>query len=86
MWTSNKKNYRVYTADESAFISEYGERLFCSWESLQEQHKAEYKELEAYYSEFTILLSQYYEDLKLYALMVRNVPLYNISNDAMSVL
>jgi hypothetical protein len=86
MWTSNKKNYRVYTADESAFISEYGERLFCSWESLQEQHKAEYKELEAYYSEFTILLSQYYEDLKLYALMFRNVPLYNISNDAMSVL
>ena len=49
MWTSNKKYYREYTADESAFISEYGERLFCSWESLQEQHKAEYKELEAYY-------------------------------------
>ncbi len=48
--------------------------------------KDEYKELERFYSDFYTLYSDHYEDLKLYALMYRNIPLYKCANDVYSVL
>lgn len=77
---------RSYTDEDIAFIKEYGVPLLGRWENISNEHKAEYKELEAKYESFHDLLSHHYEDLKLYALMYRNVPLYNICNDAMSIL
>lgn len=75
-----------YTEEQKAFIRKYGERLLDSWERMNESQKQEYQKIENYYSIFANLLSEHYEDLKLYALMYRNVALYNCDKDPISVL
>lgn len=83
----NKKNYTTeYTEEQKAFIRKYGESSLDSWERMNESQRREYQEIENYYSIFTNLLSEHYEDLKLYALMYRNVALYNCDKDPISVL
>ncbi len=56
------------------------------WERMTDEQKADYEKLERYCSDFATLFSEHYEDLKLYAIMYRNVPLYNIENDFYSIL
>ena len=75
-----------YTEEQKAFILKYGESQLDSWERMDDSQKKEYHEIEDYYSIFANLLSEHYEDLKLYALMYRNVPLYNCDKDPISVL
>ena len=75
-----------YTDEQKTFIRKYGESLLDSWERMNDSHKREYQEIENYYSIFANLLSEHYEDLKLYALMYRNVALYNCDKDPISVL
>ena len=83
----NKKNYTTeYTEEQKAFICKYGESSLDSWERMNESQRREYQEIENYYSIFANLLSEHYEDLKLYALMYRNVALYNCDKDPISVL
>lgn len=81
-----KEVIRIYNEEEKAFIHKYGECNLYSWECMSDSQKQEYQELENYYSIFAKLFSEHYEDLKLYALMYRNIPLYNSNNDALSVL
>lgn len=76
---------RKYNEKELAFINKYGESTFLFWEPLSESQKADYWELERLYGDFFELYKDHYEDLKLYALMYRNVPLYNITNDILSM-
>ena len=75
-----------YTEEQKTFIRKYGERLLDSWERMNDSQKQEYQKIENYYSIFANLLSEHYEDLKLYALMYRNVALYNCDKDPISVL
>ncbi len=77
---------RTYSEEEKSFIEKYGETALYKWEYMDDSLKKKYKELEAYYEDFATLYSEHYEDLKLYALMYRNVPLYNCANDVYSIL
>lgn len=77
---------RTFTDEEMTFINKYSKDILYCWESMTDFQKQEYKELEKYYSDFANLFSEHYEDLKLYSLMYRNVPLYNCSNDPISIL
>lgn len=61
-------------------------KQFILWENSSDSQKAEYKELELLYLAFCELYTEHYDDLKLYALMYRNVPLYNIYKDIYSML
>jgi hypothetical protein len=83
----NKRFFEVkYTEEQRSFIRKYGEDQLYSWERMNDSQKKEYQEIENYYSVFANLLNEHYEDLKLYALMYRNVPLYNCDKDPISVL
>ena len=75
-----------YTEEQKTFIRKYSESLLDSWDRMNDSQKREYQEIENYYSIFGNLLSEHYEDLKLYALMYRNVVLYNCDKDPISVL
>ena len=92
VWDCGLKDFSPIKCNEEeiAFIKKWGLHTAKStlpiWICTDNSRKAEYYELEENYSLFSELLNEYYEDLKLYALMYRNVPLYNISNDALSVL
>lgn len=77
---------RTFTDEEMTFIRKYSEDILYCWERMTDSQKKEYKELEKYYSDFANLFSEHYEDLKLYSLMYRNVPLYNCNNDPISIL
>ncbi len=74
------------TEEDIAFESKYGEDIVHIWRWLDDAIKEEYEELKKYYQIFATLYTEHYEDLKLYALMYRNVPLYHCANDAFSVL
>ena len=76
---------RKYNEEEQKFIHKYGESSFLIWETLSDSQKADYFELEQLYSDFFELYRDHYDDLKYYALMYRNVPLYNITNDLLSM-
>ena len=76
---------RKYNDSERAFILKYGDRSFEIWETLSESQKTEYLELEKLYKDFFELYREYFDDLKFFALMYRNVPLYNITNDLLSM-
>ena len=69
---------------ETKFIKTYGEFNYQVWETLSHSQKEEYRELEQLCSDYYMLYKDHYDDLKLYALMYRNVPLFNI--DLRSVL
>ena len=76
---------RKYNEEEQEFIRKYGKSSFLIWETLSDSQKADYFELEQLYSDFFELYRDHYDDLKYYALMYRNVPLYNITNDLLSM-
>ena len=76
---------RKYNEEEKEFIRKYSESSFLIWETLSDSQKADYFELEQLYADFFELYKDHYEDLKLYALMYRNVPIYNITNDILSI-
>ena len=80
----------VYTEEDKLFIEKYGEKYGDSswkfWKELTEEEKSNYKELESYYTTYKELFENHYDDLKLYALMYRNVWLHNYYNDAISVI
>ena len=83
----NKRFFEVnYTEEQWSFIRKYGEDQLYSWERMNDSQKKEYQEIENYYSVFANLLNEHYEDLKLYALMYRNVALYNCDKDPISIL
>ena len=81
-----KEIVRHFTEEEKEFIREYGESTFLFWETLPDSQKAEYLELEQLYADFFELYKDHYEDLKLYALMYRDVAMYRIGIDADSIL
>jgi hypothetical protein len=76
----------TYNEKEKAFIEKYGEYYLKFWEHTTDKQKNNYKELENYYIIFEDLYNNHFEDLKLYALMFRNVWLGNCYNDAISVI
>lgn len=76
---------RKYNVQEQEFIRKYSESSLLIWETLPDSQKAEYWELEQLYADFFELYKDHYEDLKLYTLMYRNVPIYNITNDILSI-
>lgn len=76
---------RKYNETERAFITKYGDSSFLIWETLPDSQKTDYWELERLYTDFFDLYKNHDEDLRLYALMYRNVPLYNITNDLLSM-
>lgn len=71
--------------EERKFLSVYGSLNLESWYQLSEYNKSEYKRLELLYGEFFNLWRDYYEDLRLYAYMYRNVPLHCIEYDVVSI-
>lgn len=77
---------KEWSEEQKRFISKYGVDLLYSWNLLDDIQKKEYQEIENYYSIFTNLLNEHYEDLKVYAIMYRNVPLYACDKDPISVL
>ena len=76
----------VYTEDNKLFIEKYGDSNWKFWKELTENEKSNYKELESYYTTYKELFENHYDDLKLYALMYRNVWLHDYYNDAISVI
>ena len=80
-----KEIVRHFTEEEKEFMRKYGDRNLYFWETLSDSQKADYFELEQLYSDFFELYRDHYDDLKYYALMYRNVPLYNITNDLLSM-
>lgn len=92
VWDCGLKDFSSIKCNEEeiAFIKKWGLHTAKStlpiWICTDNSRKAEYYELEENYSLFSELLTDHYEDLKLYALMYRNVPFYNVSNDALSIL
>ena len=68
------------------FIEKYGDSNWKFWKELTENEKSNYKELESYYTTYKELFENHYDDLKLYALMYRNVWLHDYYNDAISVI
>lgn len=76
----------IYNEEDKIFIEKYGENYLKSWKHTTNEQKGNYKELENYYMTYEDLYNNHFEDLKLYALMFRNVWLGNYYNDAISVI
>lgn len=87
-WLELRENNfgRGWSEEQKTFIAKYDIDSLFSWEKLSNEQKKYYLEIEDYYSVFTDLLNKHYDDLKLYAIMNRNVPLYACDKDPISIL
>lgn len=87
-WLELRENNfgKGWSEEQKNFIAKYDIDSLFSWEKLSDVHKKDYQEIENYYSTFTNLLNEHYDDIKLYAIMNRNVPLYACDKDPMSIL
>lgn len=75
---------------EAHFFKTNGANNYILWNSLSDMQKKAYKNFESIvdhiYSECIELFTKYHTDLEFYALMYRNIPLYNLALDAYSMM
>ena len=74
-WLELRENNfgKGWSEEQKNFIAKYDINSLFSWEGLSDAHKKDYQEIENYYSTFTNLLNEHYDDIKLYAIMNRKV-------------
>lgn len=76
----------AYNDKEKEFAKKYGDEFLADWKSFRNKQKEDYKKIENYYTIYEDLYNNHFEDLKLYALMFRNVWLGNYYSDPLSVI
>ena len=73
---TNAYRYRDLTEEEWIFLNKYGLPNLCIWLGMSSFERKDLEETIKLYQHFWSLYYENYEDLRLYAIMYRNVPLH----------
>ena len=85
VWSISGLRYTDYTEEEWIFLKKYGIPNLEIWWNMSPNERTDLEEIIKVYQIFWSLYYEHYEDLNLYAIMYRNIPLGPTINDVMSV-